>query len=61
MPGYTILETAEFSDVGQGRTRVVITSLFFTPEERDGMLNSGMEGGMAESFAALDALLAKKW
>jgi uncharacterized protein YndB with AHSA1/START domain len=61
MPGYTILESAEFSDVGQGRTRVVITSLFFTPEERDGMLNSGMEGGMAESFAALDALLAKKW
>jgi len=60
MPGYTILETAEFFDAGEGRTRLVSTSLFFTPEERDGMLNSGMEGGMAESFAALDALLAKQ-
>jgi uncharacterized protein YndB with AHSA1/START domain len=58
MPGYTILETAEFHDVGEGRTRVVSTSLFFATEERDGMLHSGMEGGMAESFVALDRLLA---
>ena len=58
MPGYTILETAEFQDLGDGRTRVVSTSLFFATEERDGMLHSGMEGGMAESFAALDRLLA---
>jgi hypothetical protein len=36
----------------------VSTSLFFTTEERDGMLGSGMEGGMAESYAALDRLLA---
>ena len=57
MPGYTILETAEFTDLGDGRTRVVSTSLFFSPEERDGMLNSGMEGGMAESYAALDRVL----
>jgi uncharacterized protein YndB with AHSA1/START domain len=59
MPGYTILETAEFFDAGDGRTRVVSTSLFFTPEERDGMLHSGMESGMAQSFAALDRLLAE--
>jgi uncharacterized protein YndB with AHSA1/START domain len=58
MPGYTILETAEFQELGDGRTRVVSTSLFFATEERDGMLHSGMEGGMAESFAALDRLLA---
>ena len=30
-----------------------------TTEERDGMFNSGMEGGMNESFAALDALLER--
>jgi uncharacterized protein YndB with AHSA1/START domain len=59
MPGYTILERAEFTDLGDGRTRLVATSLFFAPEERDGMLNSGMEGGMAESYAALDRLLAR--
>lgn len=59
MPGYTILETAEFFDTPDGRTRMVGTSLFFTPEERDGMLHSGMEGGMAESYAALDRVLAE--
>jgi len=59
MPGYTILETAEFTDLGDGRTRVVSTSLFFSPEERDGMLHSGMEGEMAESYAALDRVLAR--
>ena len=58
MPGYTVLETAEFEDLGDGRTRVVNTSLFYTTEERDGMLESGMEGGLNESYAALDRLLA---
>ena len=59
MPGHTILETVELTDLGDGRTRIVGTSLFFTPEERDGMLHSGMEGGMAQSYAALDRLLAE--
>jgi uncharacterized protein YndB with AHSA1/START domain len=58
MPGYTVLETAEFEDLGDGRTRVINTSLFYTTEERDGMLQSGMEGGLNESYAALDRLLA---
>jgi uncharacterized protein YndB with AHSA1/START domain len=57
MPGYVILETAVFEDLGDGRTKVVNTSLFFTTEERDGMLASGMEQGLAESYAALDRLL----
>ena len=58
MPGHTVLETAEFTDLGDGRTRLVGTSMFFTPEGRDGMLHSGMEGGMAQSYAALDRVLA---
>ena len=58
MPGYTVLETAVFEDLGDGRTKVVNTSLFFTTEERDGMLQSGMEQGLNESYAALDKLLA---
>jgi uncharacterized protein YndB with AHSA1/START domain len=58
MPGHVILEDTTFEDLGDGRTRIVVTSLFFTTEERDGMLGSGMEGGMAESYAALDRLLA---
>lgn len=50
---------ASFEDLGGGRTRLVTTSLFHTTEERDGMLSSGMETGLNESYAALDALLAK--
>ena len=56
MPGYVIIESATFEDIGNGRTKLVVTSLFHTTEERDGMLDSGMEGGMNESFAALDRL-----
>jgi len=58
MPGHTVLETLTLEDLGDGRTRLMTTSLFFTAEERDGMLQSGMEGGVNESYAALDRLLA---
>lgn len=58
MPGYVIIETTTFEDVGDGRTKVVNVSLFHTTDERDGMLQSGMEQGLNESFAALDRLLA---
>ena len=58
MPGYVAVDTATFEDLGDGRTRVVTTSLFHTTEERDGMLKSGMEQGLSESYAALDRVLA---
>lgn len=60
MPGYVAIETAIFEDLGDGRTRVVSTSLFHTTEERDGMMSSGMEQGLSESYAALDRLLEKR-
>ena len=59
MPGYVAVETATFEDLGDGRTRLVNTSLFHTTAERDGMLRSGMEQGLNESYAALDRLLAR--
>jgi uncharacterized protein YndB with AHSA1/START domain len=58
MPGHVVIETATFEDLGDGRTKVVNTSLFHTTEERDGMLKSGMEQGVDQSYAALDKLLA---
>lgn len=58
MPGHTVLETVELEDLGGRRTRVVNTSLFFTPEERDGMLQAGMEQGLSQSYDALDRLLS---
>jgi uncharacterized protein YndB with AHSA1/START domain len=57
MPGYVSLDTATFEDLGDGRTRVVSTALFLAADERDGMLGSGMEQGLNESYAALDRLL----
>jgi uncharacterized protein YndB with AHSA1/START domain len=57
MPGHVIVETVEFEDRG-GRTRVRTTSLFHTTAERDGMLASGMEGGLTESHDRLAELLA---
>lgn len=58
MPGYVAVETMTLDDLGHGRTKLVITTLFHTKEERDGMLSSDMEEGMNQSFAALDRLLA---
>jgi uncharacterized protein YndB with AHSA1/START domain len=59
MPGYVEVTTTTFEDLRDGRTKVVTTALFYTSEERDGMLKGGMEGGLNESYAALDRLLAK--
>ncbi|GAA0928366.1 SRPBCC family protein [Pseudonocardia zijingensis] len=58
MPGHVAVETAEFTDLGDGATLLTTTSLFHTAEERDGMLHSGMGVGLRESYAALDKLLA---
>ena len=59
MPGHVIVEHMTLEDLGDGRTRLVTISQFHTPEERDGMLHSGMEGGLNQSYAALDEVLAR--
>ena len=59
MPGYVLVETLDLEDLGDGRTKIVNVTLFHTTEDRDGMLHSGMEGGVNESYAALDAVLAR--
>jgi uncharacterized protein YndB with AHSA1/START domain len=58
MPGHVAVETATFEDLGDGRTKLVSVSIFHTTQERDGMLQSGMEGGVNQSYAALDRVLA---
>jgi uncharacterized protein YndB with AHSA1/START domain len=59
MPAYVAIESTTFEDLGDGRTRIVSTSLFHTPEELNGMMSSGMEGGLNESYMALDRLLTR--
>jgi uncharacterized protein YndB with AHSA1/START domain len=58
MPGYVAVNTMTLEDLGDGRTKVVVTTLFHTTQERDGMLRSGMEHGLNQSYAALDTVLA---
>jgi uncharacterized protein YndB with AHSA1/START domain len=59
MPGYVVIEMIELEEIGKGRTRVVNVSRFYSTEERDGMLQAGMEDGLNQSYAALDRLLAR--
>jgi uncharacterized protein YndB with AHSA1/START domain len=58
MPGYPSVQTLTLEDMGDGRTLLKSDVQFYTPEERDGMMSSGMEGGMNQSFEALDRVLA---
>ncbi|MBD2846566.1 hypothetical protein IDH44_15305 [Paenibacillus sp. IB182496] len=53
------LETAHFVEPPGGRTLVKMESVFRSVADRDGMLQSGMEGGMNEGFARLSELLKK--
>jgi len=56
-PGHVSVETAAFEE-RDGRTYLTATAKFASIEDRDGMLNSGMESGAAESYDRLEELLA---
>jgi uncharacterized protein YndB with AHSA1/START domain len=56
MPGHILLETVTFEE-RNGKTTVTDSSVFQTVEDRDGMLQSGMEGGAEESWDRIDDLL----
>ncbi len=57
MPDSVALETTTFTDLGDGRTRLHTQSLCSSFAERDGWLSSGMEIGVNEGYAKLDAAL----
>ncbi len=57
-PDGVALETMTFEDLGDGRTRLHAQSLVDSFEDRDMWLRSGMETGVNEGYAKLDALLA---
>jgi uncharacterized protein YndB with AHSA1/START domain len=58
MPDGVALEKLRFEDLGDGRTRLVSTSLVDSFEGRDGFVASGMEVGVREGYERLDQLLA---
>jgi uncharacterized protein YndB with AHSA1/START domain len=59
MPDGVSLETMTFTNLGNGRSRVTSVSVVDSLESRDAILASGMEVGVYEGYAKLDALLAK--
>ena len=58
MPDGVALEKLAFEDLGDGRTRLVCTSLCDSFEGRDAFLASGMEDGVRQGYERLDGLLA---
>jgi uncharacterized protein YndB with AHSA1/START domain len=58
MAGHILTEQYVFTEEN-GRTTVTSTSQFDSKEDRDGMVQSGMETGAEQSYAALDAYLLK--
>lgn len=58
MAGHIAVEKYVFTEQ-DGRTTVTSTTRFASQEDRDGMIQSGMEQGANQSYAALDAYLVK--
>lgn len=57
--GHVILETARFEELEGGQTKLVMESVFQSVADRDGMLHSGMEQGMQDSYERLAELLER--
>jgi uncharacterized protein YndB with AHSA1/START domain len=56
LPGHISVETLTLEE-HDGKTTATATSVFDSVEDRDGMLESGMESGAAESYERLDEYL----
>jgi uncharacterized protein YndB with AHSA1/START domain len=56
MPDEVSLETLTFTDLGDGRTRLHAVSLCDSFEGRDQWLASGMEHGIQDGYAKIDAM-----
>ncbi len=57
--GHVLLQVARFEELPSDRTRLTSQSVFLSVEDRDGMLQTGMEEGINESYERLDELLEK--
>ncbi len=57
--GHVLLQTARFEELPGNRTKLTSQSVFQSVEDRDGMLQSGIEEGVNDSYERLDELLEK--
>ena len=57
--GHVALETMKLEELPGGRTRLTTQSVYQSVADRDGVLESGMEGGLNETYDRLEELLKK--
>lgn len=57
--GHVVLDTMRLEELPDNRTRITIQSVYQSVEDRDGMVQSGMEKGVREGYERLDDILAK--
>ena len=57
--GHVTLDTMRLEKLPANRTRIAIQSVFQSVEDRDGMIQSGMERGVNEGYERLDEILEK--
>jgi uncharacterized protein YndB with AHSA1/START domain len=57
--GHVTLETMKLDELPGGRTGLTVQSVFQTVADRDGMLQSGMEEGVNDTYNRLEELLEK--
>ena len=55
--GHVAMERMELIAIDANTTKLRVTSAFFSVADRDGMVQSGMEDGMNQSYDRLDAVL----
>ena len=57
MPDTVLLERLVFEEIGDGRTRLTVTSLFDSFADRDAFVATGLEAGVRETYERLDEVL----
>ena len=56
--GHVSLETMTLEDLPNGRTKLTIHAVYQSVADRDGMVEAGMESGVADGYEKLDLMLA---
>lgn len=57
-PGHVVLEAILFEALPGDKTKLIIHDVFRSVEDRDAMINSGVETGLEQGFNRLEKLMA---
>ena len=53
------VDHAEFEELDGGRTRIVVMTTFASKDDRDAMIEDGMERGVRDGYSKMDELLER--